>query len=141
MSINKVILLGRIGGDPELKFTPSGTAVCNVSIATSQKWKDKSDKQQEKTEWSRVVAWGKQAELLNKYVSKGDQLYIEGRMETRNWDNKEGVKVYTTEVILEKMDFISGNSDKNKKLKEMDDKKSDYNISSDSSFASDDIPF
>ena len=96
MSVNKVILLGRLGQDPELKYTPTGMAVCNFSLATSEKWKDKAGQDQERTEWHRVVVWGKIAELCNQYLAKGRQAYLEGSLQTRSWDDKDGNKRYTT---------------------------------------------
>ena len=99
MSVNKVIILGRLGQDPELKYTPSGAAVCNFSLATSESWNDKnSGQKQEKTEWHRIVVWGKLAELCNQYLSKGKQAFVEGKLETRSWEDKEGKKRFTTEI-------------------------------------------
>ena len=105
MSVNKVIVLGRLGQDPELKYTPSGAAVCNFSVATSDSWTDKEGKKQEKTEWHRIVVWGKLAELCNQYLSKGKQAYVEGKLETRSWD-KDGTKMYTTEVKASTVQFL-----------------------------------
>ena len=99
MSVNKVILLGRLGQDPELKYTPGGSAVCNFSIATTEAWTDKQGQKQEKTEWHRVVVWGKLAELCNQYLAKGRQAFLEGRLQTRSWDDKDGHKRYTTEIL------------------------------------------
>lgn len=105
--VNKVILLGRFGKDPEIRYTPSGTAVANFSIATSQTWKDKdTGEKKEKTEWSNIVAWRRQAELMGEYFGKGDLIYIEGRMETRNWEGDDGVKRYKTEIIMESFAFV-----------------------------------
>jgi single-strand DNA-binding protein len=97
-SINKVILVGNLGRDPELRYTPSGVAVANLNIATNEMWTDKSGEKKERTEWHRVVVWGKQAEVLNSYLSKGRQVYVEGSLQTRSWDDKSGTKRYTTEV-------------------------------------------
>ena len=109
--VNKVIILGRLGQDPELSHTPSGAAVCNMSIATSEKWKDKtSGADQEKTEWHRIVVWGKMAESCSKYLSKGKQAYIEGKLQTRSWDDKDGNKRYTTEINATAVQFIGGES-------------------------------
>ena len=110
MSVNKVILVGHLGQDPELKHTPSGDAVAAVSIATNKKWKDKQGAPQEKTEWHRCVLWRKTAELAAQYLKKGSQVYFEGELETRSWDDKDGKKCYTTEVVVSSMQFIgSGN--------------------------------
>ncbi len=99
--INKVILVGHVGRDPELRYTASGTAVANFSLATNRRRKDRDGEWQEETEWHRVVAWGRTAEVVNQYASKGRQLYIEGRLQTRDWEDRDGNKRYTTEVIAE----------------------------------------
>jgi len=104
--INKVILVGNLGKDPELRHTPQGQAVCNFSIATSESWNDKSGQKQERTEWHRIVVWGKLGELCAKYLSKGRQAYIEGKLQTRAWDDKDGQKRYTTEVIALTVQFL-----------------------------------
>ena len=144
MSVNKVILLGRLGQDPELKHTPSGAAVCNFSLATSESWTDKnSGQKQEKTEWSRIVVWGKLAELCNQYLSKGRQAYVEGRLETRSWDDKDGNKRYTTEIKATTVQFI-GSVDNNSNQGELptDNKpNTEYKVKTDDNFKSDDIPF
>jgi single-strand DNA-binding protein len=103
-TINKVILIGRLGADPELKYTPTGVANTRLSIATNRVWKDESGNQIEKTDWHRVIAWRKGAEILAEYLKKGSQVYIEGRLETRSWDDQNGQKRYITEVIVE--DFV-----------------------------------
>ena len=106
MSVNKVILLGRLGQDPELKNTTSGQSVCNFSIATSEKWTGKDGNQQERTEWSRIVVWGKLADICGQYLHKGRQAYIEGKLQTRSWENDQGVKQYTTEVVAANVQFV-----------------------------------
>lgn len=113
MSVNKVILLGRLGQDPELKYTPNGNAVCNFSLATSESWTDKaSGQKQEKTEWSRVVVWGKLAELCNQYLSKGRQAFVEGKLQTRSWDDANtGEKKYATEILANTVQFIGGQAE------------------------------
>ena len=106
--VNKVILVGNLGRDPEIRYTPSGTAVANFSIATSEKWKDKkSGEMQERTEWHRIVAWGRLGEICGEYLNKGKQVYIEGRMQTRSWE-KDGVTRYTTEVVASEMKMLGG---------------------------------
>ncbi|MBF0362636.1 MAG: single-stranded DNA-binding protein [Oligoflexia bacterium] len=111
MSVNRVILLGRLGQDPELKYTPGGMAVCSFTMATSESWKDKnSGQKQEKTEWHRIVAWAKTAELCSQYLTKGRQVYIEGRLQTRAWDDKNGVKRYTTEILAQSVQFVDSKS-------------------------------
>ena len=106
--VNKVIILGRLGQDPELKYTPSGAAVCNFSVATSESWADKSGQKQEKTEWHRVVVWGKLGELCNQYLAKGRQAFVEGSLQTRSWEGKDGSKRYTTEIVARNVQFIGG---------------------------------
>ena len=108
MSVNKVILLGRLGQDPEMKFTPSGQGVCNFSIATSKKWTDKAGQKQERTEWHRIVVWGKLAELCNQYLSKGRQAFVEGELQTRSWEDDQGGKRYATEINAMSVQFIGG---------------------------------
>lgn len=107
-SMNRVTFLGHLGADPEVRFTPGGQAVCNFRMAATEKWTDKSGQKQEKTEWARIVVWGKLAELCGEYLSKGRQALVEGRMETREWTDKEGRKNYTTEVIAKDVVFIGG---------------------------------
>tara|TARA_B100001971_G_scaffold91031_1_gene83987 strand:- start:55884 stop:56339 length:456 start_codon:yes stop_codon:yes gene_type:complete len=151
MSVNKVIILGRLGQDPELKYTPSGAAVCNFSLATSETWNDKaSGQKQEKTEWHRIVVWGKLAELCNQYLSKGRQAFVEGKIQTRSWEDKDGNKRYTTEISAQTVQFIGGqagasNYDMQSNDANMNQAPSssnqDYNVSTDANFASDDIPF
>ena len=107
--INKVILIGRLGQDPEVRYTPDGTAVANFSIATSEEWKDKnSGEKKERTEWHRIVAWRRLGEICGEYLSKGRQVYIEGRIQTRSWDDKDGNKRYTTEIVASDVQFLGG---------------------------------
>jgi single-strand DNA-binding protein len=105
--VNKVILVGRLGQDPEVRYTPDGTAVANFSIATSVEWTDKgSGERKEKTEWTRVVAWRKLGEICGEYLAKGRQVYVEGRLQTRSWDDKDGNKRYMTEVVASDVQFL-----------------------------------
>lgn len=108
MSVNKVILIGHLGQNPEVKYTPSGAAVANFSVATNESWQDKSGQRQEKTEWHRVVVWGKTAENCGQYLSKGRQVYLEGRLQTRQWQDKDGQTKYTTEVQAQTVQFLGG---------------------------------
>lgn len=108
MSVNKVILVGRLGQNPEVRYTPSGAAVANFSVATNESWTDKSGQKQERTEWHRVVVWGKLAELCNQYLAKGRQVYVEGRLQTRQWQDKDGQTKYTTEVQAQTVQFLGG---------------------------------
>src|SRR3954471_22694744 len=107
-SVNKVILIGNLGADPEVRFTPGGQAVCELRMATNEQWTDKQGAKQERVEWHRVVVWGKQAENCGKYLSKGRTAYVEGRLQTRQWDDKEGNKRYTTEIIANTVQFLGG---------------------------------
>ena len=107
-SVNKVILVGNLGRDAELRYTPGGAAVATLNLATTETWNDKEGQRQEKTEWHRVILWGKQAETLNQYLQKGKQIYIEGRLQTRQWDDKDGNKRYTTEVRGDRVVLLSG---------------------------------
>lgn len=106
--VNKVILIGNLGADPEVRFTPGGQAVANFRIATSESWNDKNGQKQERTEWHRIVVWGKLAELCGEYLKKGRQCYVEGRLQTREWTDKENRKNYTTEVVATSVTFLGG---------------------------------
>ena len=106
--VNKVILVGHLGADPDMRYTPSGQGVCELRLATSESWNDKNGQRQERTEWHRVVVWGKRAEICSKYLAKGRQVYIEGRIQTRNYDDKDGNKRYITEVIANDVQFLGG---------------------------------
>ena len=108
-SINKVILIGNLGRDPEVRYTPNGNAVCNISVATTRNWKDKtSGDKVEETEWHRVVFYDRLAEIAGEYLKKGRPVYVEGRLKTRKWQDKEGKDVYTTEVIADNMQLLGG---------------------------------
>lgn len=108
-SVNKVILVGNVGKDPETRYMPSGGAVCNLSLATSETWKDKNTGQnQERTEWHRIVFFNRLAEIVNEYVRKGSKLYIEGRLRTRSWE-QDGVKRYATEIVANEMQLLDSN--------------------------------
>ena len=107
-SVNKVILVGNLGRDAELRYTPGGAAVATLNMATTEVWNDKSGQRQEKTEWHRVVLWGKTAESLSEYLTKGKQIYIEGRLQTRQWDDKDGNKRYTTEIRGDRVVLLGG---------------------------------
>lgn len=109
--INKVILVGRLGNDPEIRYTQQGTAVANFSLATSDNWTDKDGNRQEKTEWHRVVVWGKIAEICGQYLGKGRQVFVEGRLQTRQWDDKDGNKRYTTEINASTVQFLDRGQD------------------------------
>ena len=108
-SINKVIIIGNLGRDPEVRYTPSGAAVCNVSVATTRNWKDKnSGDKVEETEWHRVVFYDRLAEIAGEYLKKGRPVYVEGRLKTRKWQDKDGKDNYTTEIVAEQMQLLGG---------------------------------
>ena len=107
-SVNKVILVGNLGRDIELRYTPGGAAVGTLSLATTEVWNDKSGQRQEKTEWHRLVIWGKQAESLQEYLLKGRQIYVEGRLQTRSWEDRDKNKRYTTEVRADRVVLLGG---------------------------------
>ena len=104
--VNKVIIVGRLGSDPELKTISNNQTVARLSVATSETWNDRDGNKQERTEWHRIVIWGKLAELCGKYLSKGRQVYIEGRLQTRSWEDQQGQKRYTTEVVANNVQFL-----------------------------------
>lgn len=109
-SINKAIIIGNLGDDPELRYTEGNSAVCTLSVATHERWKDKSGEPQERTEWHRVVVFGRQAENCNQYLSKGRSVYIEGRIQTRKWEDKDGNPRYTTEIVAQSVQFLQVDS-------------------------------
>ena len=109
--VNKAIVVGHLGKDPEVKFTTGGSAVCNFSIATTEKFKDKSGANQERTEWHRIVVWGKLAEICGEYLKKGSQAYVEGILRTREWE-KDGIKRYSTEINATTVQFLGGGKSK-----------------------------
>jgi single-strand DNA-binding protein len=106
MSVNKVIIVGRLGADPETKTLSSGQTVANFNLATSENWMDKEGKKQEKTEWHRVVVWGRLAEICGKHLSKGRQVFVEGKLQTRSWEDQQGQKKYTTEIVANNIQFL-----------------------------------
>ena len=107
-SVNKVILVGNLGRDAELRYPPGGAAVATLNLATTEVWNDKQGQKQEKTEWHRIVVWGKQAESLQEYLTKGKQIYVEGKLQTRQWDDKDGNKKYTTEIKADRITLLGG---------------------------------
>lgn len=111
-SVNKVILIGNLGRDPEVRYTQSGTAVANFTMATSESWQDPSGEKKERTEWHRIVVWGKQAEIAGEYLRKGRSVYIEGSLQTREWTDREGNKRYTTEVRAQRIQFLGRPDDR-----------------------------
>jgi single-strand DNA-binding protein len=111
--VNKVILVGNLGNDPEVKYMPNGNAVANVSLATSESWKDQQGNQQERTEWHRLTFYRKLAEIVGQYLNKGSQIYVEGKLQTRKWQDQSGQDRYSTEIIVENMQMLGGRSNNN----------------------------
>lgn len=111
MSVNKAILIGRLGKDPELRYTPGGKAVASFSLATTERWTGDDGQRNESTTWHNIVAWGKQAELMKEYLSKGREVYIEGRISNRSYDDKDGNKRYISEVVVQNFQFIGSRGD------------------------------
>jgi single-strand DNA-binding protein len=109
--VNKAILIGNLGKDPELRYTPGGQAVASFSLATGEKWRDKDGVMQDRTEWHNIVVWGRQAEIAKEYLAKGRQVYVEGRIQTRSWEDKDGNKRYTTEIVAQKLSFLGSRGD------------------------------
>ena len=110
-SLNKVILIGNLGQDPEARFTPQGTAVCNLSVATNESWKDQSGEMQDRTEWHRVVMYGRMAETATEYMKKGQMVYVEGRLHTREWEDQNQIKRRTTEIRCDNFTMLGRRSD------------------------------
>lgn len=109
-SVNKALIIGNLGKDPEIRYLPSGDAICNFSVATADSWKDQNGEKQEKTEWHRISIFGKLAEIAGKYLKKGSQVYLEGRLQTRKWTDKEGKDQYTTEIVADRMQMLGARS-------------------------------
>ena len=135
--VNKVILVGRLGRDPEVRYTPSGTAVANFSIATSEQWTNKDGEKQERTEWHKIVAWKRLGEICGEYLHKGSQIYIEGRLQTRDWEDRDGNKRYTTEVIAQNMQML-GSANKEGRAETTDER---FPVEEPITVPEDDIPF
>ncbi|OQX91683.1 MAG: single-stranded DNA-binding protein [candidate division Zixibacteria bacterium 4484_95] len=107
-SVNKAILIGNLGQDPEIRYAPSGQAVTTFRIATTEKWRDKDGQMQERTDWHNIVCWGRQAEIANEYLKKGRPVYIEGRIQNRSYDDKDGNKRYISEIVVQRLQFLGG---------------------------------
>jgi single-strand DNA-binding protein len=138
-SVNKVILVGRLGKDPELKYTQGGTPVVRFSLATDETWKGQNGEKQQRTEWHNVVAWRKLAEICGQYLNKGKLVYIEGKVQTRNWEDKDGNKRSTTEIVADNMVMLSGKADDSRSERSAPTTASDS--SSEPSITDEDIPF
>lgn len=145
MSVNKAIIIGNLGADPEIRYTQSGAPVGNLRIATNERWTDKNGQSQERTEWHRVVVFGKTAENCQKYLSKGRQVYVEGRLQTNEWQDKDGNKRYTTEIVASNVTFLSGGNGGGGggggDYSRMDDDRPQVESGYDQSFNDDEIPF
>jgi len=136
-SINKVILIGNLGADPEVRYTPSGKAVANLRIATTEQWTNKEGGKEERTEWHRIVAWGRLGEICGEYLHKGKQVYIEGKLQTRSWEDREGNKRYTTEIVAQTMQML-GPAGKEGRASTPDER---YPVEEPITVPEDDIPF
>jgi single-strand DNA-binding protein len=136
-SVNKVILIGNLGADPELRYTPGGKAVATLRLATSEQWMGKDGQKGEHTEWHRVVAWARLGEICGEYLHKGSQIYIEGRLQTKAWEDKDGNKRYTTEIIAQRMQML-GAPGKGRNVVAADD---GFSSEEPISIPDDDIPF
>ena len=135
-SLNKVMLIGNLGRDAEMRHTPSGTAVSTLNLATTERWKDKDGEKQEKTEWHRIIVWGKTAEALSQYLVKGKQILVEGRLQTRQWEDKEGATRYTTEIKSDRITLLGSGG----KRDESDQRRGDDDAGR-QEVPDDDIPF
>jgi single-strand DNA-binding protein len=135
-SINKVILIGNLGADPELRHTATGTTVANFSLATKDAWTGKDGNKEERTEWHRIVAWGRLGEICGEYLTKGKQVYVEGRLQTQSWEDKDGKKRYTTEVVAQTLQMLGSAGERITAEKE-----SDRNDHQPDGTILDDIPF
>jgi single-strand DNA-binding protein len=140
-SVNKVILVGRLGKDPEVKYTQGGTPVAKFTVATNEVWKDQNGEKQERTEWHNIVAWTKLAEICGQYLNKGSRVYIEGRIQTRSWEDKEGNKRYITEIRADSMVMLSGKPDEARPEKSAAAAASSDGGSVEPEITDDDIPF
>lgn len=134
--INKAILIGNLGNDPDIRYTKSGSSVANISLATTETWRDKdSGEQTERTEWHRIVFFGRLAEIVGQYLKKGSQIYVEGKLQTRKWQDKDGNDRYTTEIVANEMQMLGGRNDTDSKPSKPSDP------APDNDFQDDDIPF
>ena len=136
-SVNKVILIGNLGKDPDFRVTPGGQPVANFSVATTDRWTDKGGQRQERTEWHKIVAWGRLGEICGEYLHKGKQVYIEGRLQTRSWEDRDGNKRYTTEIVAQTMQML-GPAGKEGRV---ESKSEAFPVEEPISVPEDDIPF
>ena len=142
MAVNKVMLIGNLGRDPEIRYTTSGQAVANFTLATTEKYTNRAGDKQEDTEWHRIVAWGRLAEICGEYLTKGRMVYIEGSIRTRSWEDKEGNTKWTTEIVARNMQMLGSSGGRSKSSSTADEKiPADFEIEDDSFGSDDDIPF
>ena len=149
--VNRVILVGHLGGDPEMRYTSSGTPVTNFSLATNERWNNQDGERQERTEWHKIVTWSKLAEISNQYLTKGQLVFIEGRIQTREWDDKDGNKRRTTEIVASEMRMMSPRSSDGPRQQEQEQKQEPVGVAveggnggedkMDAGVTEDDIPF
>ncbi len=137
-SVNKVILVGHLGSDPEVRYTPSGKAVANFSLATTERFTNKEGEKEERTEWHKIVAWARLGEICGEYLTKGSHVYIEGRLQTRNWEDRDGNKRYTTEIVAQAMQMLGGGSKKGGEVASVEES---HPSEEPVSIPDDDIPF
>lgn len=142
-SVNRVTLIGNVGRDPEIRYGGNGDAIANIALATSEQWKDKNGDKQERTEWHRISMFGKLAEIAGEYVKKGSQLYIEGKLQTRKWTDKDGNERYTTEIVADRMQMLGGRQEEAPREQPKPQKQQDKPKSGGGSFDDfeSDIPF
>lgn len=142
MALNKAQMIGNLGSDPELKYTASGAPVLSISLATTEKWKDKKTGQsQERTEWHRLVFWNRLAEIVAENLTQGSKLYVEGKMQTRTWKDQAGVDRYVTEIVVKEMEMLGGGRDKGQNYSAPANQSADYSGIPLPDVADDDIPF
>lgn len=139
--INKVILIGRLGKDPELRKTPNGVSVVSFSIATSETWKNSNGEKQEKTQWHNIIVWEKLADLANQYLKKGSQVYIDGKLVNSSWDDKDGNKRYKTEVKADVIQFLGGKKEESAPAQTDNNQQPAYNGGNNQEIIEDDLPF
>lgn len=140
-SLNMVCLIGNLGRDAELRYTPGGAAVATINLATTDTWNDKSGQRQERTEWHRVVLWGKTAEALSQYLTKGKQVYVNGKLQTRSWDDKDGNKRHTTEVRADKVVLLGGGGEPRRRDTHLSDEDVAAGLDTGAPLTDADIPF
>lgn len=140
--VNKVIIVGRLGQDPEIKQVGSGQSVARLNVATSENWTGKDGQKQERTEWHRIVVWGRQAENCAKHLSKGRQVYVEGRLQTRQWEDQQGQKKYTTEIVASTVQFLGGGAERSSNQSTSNDEQfNDFGPEPSFDQSNDEIPF